>query len=66
MKIIVNGEEKDIEDGETLSSYMKNANYPLEKTIVELNGQILKKDRWDISGLADGDRIEIVAFVGGG
>lgn len=66
MKIHINGEQKLITGGETLSTYMENADYPLENIIVELNGQIVKKNKWDISKLADGDRIEIVVFVGGG
>ncbi|HOJ85903.1 MAG: sulfur carrier protein ThiS [Elusimicrobiales bacterium] len=33
---------------------------------VILNGKIIKKDRWEKTEIKDGDKIEIVGFVGGG
>ena len=37
-----------------------------EQVAVELNGQIVSRDRWQEEALASRDRVEIVRFVGGG
>ena len=37
-----------------------------ERVAVELNLEILPKDQYDTRQLMDGDRVEVVAFVGGG
>ena len=37
-----------------------------EKVAVELNLEILPKGEYASRELADGDRVEVVAFVGGG
>ena len=66
MKVFVNGKEIDVAEGSTVSGFLKGAAYPLEKIIVATNGEILKKDKWDISQLTEGDHLEIVSFVGGG
>jgi thiamine biosynthesis protein ThiS len=37
-----------------------------DRVAVELNREIVPRDQWDRTQLADGDRLEIVHFVGGG
>ena len=67
MKIVINGKAKDIEDN------IKNLRQCIELTqkdtsglITELNGKIIKKgDRENIL-LKDGDKIELIQFMGGG
>jgi sulfur carrier protein len=34
--------------------------------VVELNGQVVVADRWDQTPLCEGDRLELLSFVGGG
>lgn len=36
------------------------------RVAIEHNGQILRADQYSATGLAEGDRLEIVRFVGGG
>jgi sulfur carrier protein len=34
--------------------------------VVELNGKIIRQSDWAATALAGGDRLELLAFVGGG
>ena len=37
-----------------------------DRVAVELNREIVSRDQWPTTQLKDGDRLEIVHFVGGG
>ena len=61
----VNGMELDIA-GKTVSEYLATTNYDPKRIAVERNGDIVFKSQYDVVVLEDGDRLEIVSFVGGG
>ena len=61
----VNGEMLDLA-GRTVMDYLATTNYDLKRIAVERNGDIVFKSRYDVTVLEDGDRLEIVSFVGGG
>lgn len=63
--VMVNGTEMDIA-GKTLSEYLATTAYDLKRIAVERNGEIVFKSQYDETILEDGDRLEIVSFVGGG
>ncbi len=65
MSVIINGEEVEAA-GKTLSDYLKDGGYDIRRVAVELNGEIVPKSRYESTRLRDGDRVEIVSFVGGG
>lgn len=65
MRIFVNGEEKTIKSTSVLG-YLKEIEIDPLRVAVELNLDILPKGEYDTMQLKDGDRIEIVHFVGGG
>lgn len=63
--IIVNGEK--IENNfATLGEYLRFANYNPLSVAVEINEEIVPKSEYENIALKDGDKIEIVKFVGGG
>lgn len=66
MKVVVNGEEKDISEGLTVVGLLNKLGIGKERVAVELNLDIVPKGRFGDTILKDGDRIEIVSFVGGG
>ncbi len=66
MKIQINGEEKSYEGPLTLASLIANMGLKSDRVAVELNRDIVRRDQWPATELADGDRLEIVHFVGGG
>jgi len=65
MEIIVNGEKTTIEEMSVLS-FLRKIEIDPRRVAVELNLDILPKDRYETTTLKDGDEVEIVYFVGGG
>jgi thiamine biosynthesis protein ThiS len=71
MKLQINGEESTFEtasgqDTSTLAALIESLNMKSDRVAVELNREIVPRDRWPRTPLKDGDRLEIVHFVGGG
>ncbi|QKF64775.1 sulfur carrier protein ThiS [Campylobacter corcagiensis] len=52
--------------GKSLSEFLKAKNYNISHIAVELNKEIVPKDRYDTTILKSGDILEIVTFVRGG
>lgn len=65
MNLIVNGEER-ILSSETVHALIQELGMKSDRVAVELNREIIHKDRWQQARLKDGDQLEIVHFVGGG
>jgi thiamine biosynthesis protein ThiS len=65
MNVTVNGDARDVPDGETVRSLVHRYNLSPDKVAIELNRRLVRSDRYD-TPLKDGDEVEIVTFVGGG
>ncbi|MBU5228032.1 sulfur carrier protein ThiS [Clostridium senegalense] len=63
--VLVNGKEKNYESF-SVSEMIKDLDLNADKIVVELNLKILPKEEYDKTVLKEDDKIEIVAFVGGG
>nr|WP_154893814.1 sulfur carrier protein ThiS [Paenibacillus xylanexedens] len=67
MNIIVNGQSMNIDDDlNHVDQLLQSFNLQVKTVVVELNCQILMREHHASTVLRDGDRIEIVHFVGGG
>ncbi len=66
MDITVNGEEKRFDGPMTVAGLLSALELQPRKIAVERNLEIVPKSLFGETALADGDRIEIVQFVGGG
>ena len=66
MKIIVNGEAREVEEGSTVAGLLTALDLPVPRVGVERNREVVSRDRYGQVRLEEGDRIEIVRFVGGG
>ncbi|HST53363.1 MAG TPA: sulfur carrier protein ThiS [Pyrinomonadaceae bacterium] len=66
MRIIINGEAKDFDEETTLLALVEQLKLAPERLAVELNLDVVRRDEWPNVKLSDGDRVEIVHFVGGG
>lgn len=66
MKLIINGEAKDVTDGLTLGALLQQLEIRPARVVVERNREIVARDTYDSTRLAEGDTLEIVHFVGGG
>lgn len=65
MTVTVNGESRDLPEGETISALVARYNLKPEKVAIELNRRLLRGEKYD-TPLKNGDAVEIVTFVGGG
>lgn len=66
MKIVVNGETREVERELNLRELLGRFELPQERVAVELNREVVRKKDWENITVKDADRIEIVHFVGGG
>jgi sulfur carrier protein len=66
MKLIINGEEKSVDKVSSVSELLRELGLKADRVAVELNREIAARGSWDSTHLKDGDRLEIVQFVGGG
>ena len=66
LRVQINGEAREVAGELKLSELVSEMSLTPERVAIELNKQVVRRDQWPTTALADGDRIEIVHFVGGG
>lgn len=67
MRLIINGEQREFPGEQlTLAALVEQLGMKSDRVAVELNRDIVPRDRWPETSLHDGDRLEVVHFVGGG
>ncbi|MCL6565737.1 MAG: sulfur carrier protein ThiS [Acidobacteriia bacterium] len=66
MKVTINGENRELPEGLTVAALLEHLGLQPERVAIERNREILPRSRWAETRVADGDRYEIVHFVGGG
>lgn len=64
--ITVNGEARALAGPVTVQSLLNGLGLDLRKVAVERNEEIVPRARYGLTGLAAGDQLEIVHFIGGG
>jgi sulfur carrier protein len=65
MKVKVNGSEMVVK-AKTIAELLQELEINPQRVVVEVNLEIIKRDRFSEYKIKDGDSIEIVNFVGGG
>jgi thiamine biosynthesis protein ThiS len=66
MTLTINGENRELANVTTLADLVAQLGMKADRVAVELNRELVSRDRWGVTHLADGDKLEIVHFVGGG
>ncbi len=66
MNLRVNGEERRFDGVDDVAGLVRALGLDPRKIAVELNLEIVPRSTYAKAQLADGDRLEIVQFVGGG
>ncbi|MBZ0135527.1 MAG: sulfur carrier protein ThiS [Planctomycetes bacterium] len=66
MKITVNGKEREIADGATIAQLVDQLALKTDRIATERNLSVVPKAKYAETKLAEGDKLEIVTFVGGG
>ncbi len=66
MQVQINGEQRELESGTTVAQLLQKLDTSPPRVAVEVNRELVTRKLYDQTQLHDGDRIEIVTFVGGG
>ena len=65
-KIQLNGDPYEINDGTNLNELLNKLKIQKNKVAIEINGEIVEKNKYPNLILNENDKIEIVHFIGGG
>ncbi|PJA78182.1 MAG: thiamine biosynthesis protein ThiS [Nitrospirae bacterium CG_4_9_14_3_um_filter_51_5] len=66
MKIVVNGEQREADEPLTVAQLLQTLHLRSEQVAVEINLKILDRGDFLNWNLHDGDKVEILSFIGGG
>jgi sulfur carrier protein len=66
MQLTVNGEPHDLPASVSVTELLATLGLAAARVAVEVNEDVVPRGTYDARQLADGDRVEIVHFVGGG
>ncbi|HEV8588194.1 MAG TPA: sulfur carrier protein ThiS [Pyrinomonadaceae bacterium] len=67
MQIQINGAQREFAQSSiALSELIEKLSLAPQRIAIEVNGQIIRRADWESTDINDGDRVEIVQFVGGG
>lgn len=66
MKVLLNGKPTEVEEEMPLSRLIGKLNLSHDQVVVELNLEVVPRERLEATLLHEGDRVELVHFVGGG
>ena len=66
IKIKINGKFSMINENLSLLIFLKQLTIPLKKVAIELNQEIIDKNKINTIKLKKNDKIEVVHFIGGG
>jgi thiamine biosynthesis protein ThiS len=66
LRIQINGEGREVSDALTVAELINHLQLKPEQVAIELNQRVVRRAQWPSTTVRDGDKIEIVHFVGGG
>ena len=66
IQVQVNGKEREIQSGLSVHELVESFDLNPLLIVVELNREILSRDKFKDVQVSDGDSVELVHFVGGG
>jgi sulfur carrier protein len=66
LRIQLNGQSREAEDSMNLRELISSLDLKPEQIAIELNQTVIRRMHWQSTILREGDKVEIVHFVGGG
>lgn len=66
IQVSVNDEVRSLPEGTSLDALVRLLGLAEDRVAVEHNREVVRRNRWPEVRLGNGDRVEIVQFVGGG
>lgn len=67
--LVVNGGDREYQElapGSSLTAFVETLGFRPDRVAIERNGAIVPRTEWPQSALNEGDKLEVVHFVGGG
>ncbi|MBK7803248.1 MAG: sulfur carrier protein ThiS [Chloracidobacterium sp.] len=66
MTVYLNGETRHVTAETALAELLDQLSLPHQRIAIELNKTVIRRADWPNTTVNEGDRIEVVHFVGGG
>jgi thiamine biosynthesis protein ThiS len=66
MRIVLNGESRDVPEACSVASLLAELQIRGDRVAVEVNLNIVDRRTFEGTALRDGDRVEVIGFIGGG
>lgn len=66
MNVVINGKSVSLPEGATIKALVDSRGLDPGTVVIEYNFTPLKRDDWAGTAIKEGDRVEILRFVGGG
>lgn len=66
MDIIINGDARTVKEDIKLGELLEELGLKEKVMAAAVNMEIVKQEQWDVHELHNGDRVELLDFVGGG
>ncbi len=66
MRVLLNGKEHEAPAGATVLALLETIGLPPGRVAVEVGGCVIRRDDFTRVEIKEGDRVEVVQFVGGG
>jgi thiamine biosynthesis protein ThiS len=66
LQVYVNGDSHELPETTSLAQLVEQLELVPQRIAIELNRVVVRRADWSTTTLRDGDRLEIVHFVGGG
>lgn len=66
MELMVNGKKLEVPEGATITALLEQLNINPLRVAVQLNLEVIKRERYEKTALNQGDRLEIITFMAGG
>ena len=66
MRIVLNGESRDVPEACSVASLLAELQIRGDRVAVEVNLKIVDRRIFEGTALRDGDRVEVIGFIGGG
>lgn len=66
IKLFVNGHEAELKKGFNVLNVIEHFKLNHERVVAEINGVVLTRDKYSDTLVNEGDKVELINFVGGG
>ena len=66
IKILLNGEAREVSNEFRLDQLLEFFSLPKQRVAIEINNNVVRRPDWRETVIGEGDKIEVVHFVGGG